>query len=142
VHLPGFESTNTWGLPFPFLITHILQRKTVKGTLVDGPITKHPQFGRIQWNQSYSHMPRIPQELVADAERFNDDGVPIDMDEPIVEEKEETITMGISKYQFLCDELSYLWFELADQRREAKEDMLLAYQQSEKQEELLRSILA
>jgi hypothetical protein len=46
------------GLPFPFLLTHILKKKGIKGTPEDGPITKHPFFGRNQWNHSQSHMPR------------------------------------------------------------------------------------
>jgi hypothetical protein len=48
----------TWGLPFPFLITHILRKMGIKGTPADGPITKSPYFGPIQWHQSLSHMPR------------------------------------------------------------------------------------
>jgi hypothetical protein len=58
VHHRGAELTKTWGLPFPFLITHILRKKGIKGTPEDGPITESPYFGRIQWNQSLSHMPR------------------------------------------------------------------------------------
>jgi hypothetical protein len=52
------KHTKTWGLPFPFLITHILRKKGIKGTPADGPITESPYFVRIQWNQSLSHMPR------------------------------------------------------------------------------------
>jgi hypothetical protein len=32
-------TTNSWGLPFPFLLTHIMKKKGIKGTLEDGPIT-------------------------------------------------------------------------------------------------------
>jgi hypothetical protein len=56
------EHTRTWGLPFPFLITHILRKKGIKGNATDGPITESPHFGRIQWNQSCSHMPRAAPE--------------------------------------------------------------------------------
>jgi hypothetical protein len=49
-------------LPFPFLITHILRKKGIKGTLADGPIIESPYFGRIQWRQSLSHMPRAEPE--------------------------------------------------------------------------------
>jgi hypothetical protein len=35
-----------------------LRKKGIKGTPADKPITKSPYFGRIQWNQSLSHMPR------------------------------------------------------------------------------------
>jgi hypothetical protein len=57
------EHTRTWGLSFPFLITHILRKKGIKGNATDGPITKSLHFGRIQWNQSYSHMPRAAPKL-------------------------------------------------------------------------------
>jgi hypothetical protein len=53
IHLQGASSTNSWGLPFPFLLTHILKKKGIKGTSTNGPIKKHPHFGRIQWNQSH-----------------------------------------------------------------------------------------
>jgi hypothetical protein len=58
VHHQAAEHTKTWGLPFPFLITHILRKKGIKGNATDGPITESPYFGRIQWNQSLSHMPK------------------------------------------------------------------------------------
>ena len=58
VHHRAAEGTKSWGLPFSFLITFILRKKGIKGTAVDGHISDHPHFGRIQWNQSYSHMPR------------------------------------------------------------------------------------
>jgi hypothetical protein len=54
---------NTWGLPFPFLITHILRKKGIKGSATNGLITESPYFSRIQWNQSLSHMPRVAPEL-------------------------------------------------------------------------------
>jgi hypothetical protein len=63
----------TWGLPFPFLITHILRKKGIKGNAIDGPITKSPYFGHIQWNQSCSHMPRAVREPEM-----------MDVDEPVV----------------------------------------------------------
>jgi hypothetical protein len=58
VHHRAAEHTKTWGLPFPFLITHILRKKGIKGNATDEPITESLYFGRIQWNQSLSHMPR------------------------------------------------------------------------------------
>jgi hypothetical protein len=45
VHHRGAEHTKTCGLPFPFLITHILRKKGIKGTSADGPITESPYFG-------------------------------------------------------------------------------------------------
>jgi hypothetical protein len=91
-------------------------------------------------------MPWIPRVPAADVERVKDDAVPIDMDELAAEEdeaeEEETITMGPSHYQFLCDELSFLRVELANQREESCEDKFLADQCLDTQEELLWSILA
>jgi hypothetical protein len=58
VHHRGAEHTKTWGLPFPFLVTHILRKKGIRGNSTDGPITESPYFGPIQWRQSLSHMPR------------------------------------------------------------------------------------
>jgi hypothetical protein len=55
----------------------------------------------------------------------------MDMEDPVAEEvKEEgeTITMGISEYDFLCNELLDLQFELIAQRWEAREDKLRAKQ--------------
>jgi hypothetical protein len=36
--------------------------KGIKDNSADGPIIEHPRFGRIQWNKSYSHMPRLAIE--------------------------------------------------------------------------------
>jgi hypothetical protein len=47
VHHRVAKPIRTWGLPFPFLIMHILRKKGIKGNATDGPIIKHPQFGRI-----------------------------------------------------------------------------------------------
>jgi hypothetical protein len=58
VHHRGAEHTKTWGLPFPFLITHILRKIGIRGTPANRPITESPYFGPIQWRQSLSHMPR------------------------------------------------------------------------------------
>jgi hypothetical protein len=49
VHHRAVEHTKTWGLPFPFLITHILRKKGIKGSPADGPITESPFFDSIQW---------------------------------------------------------------------------------------------
>jgi hypothetical protein len=51
-------TANSWGLPFPFLLTHIMKKKGIKGTPEDGPVTEHLFFGRNQWNHSQSHMPK------------------------------------------------------------------------------------
>jgi hypothetical protein len=68
VHYRVAEHMKTWGLPFPFLITHILRKKGIKGNTTDGPITKSPYFGHIQWNQSLSHMPRAAPALEPEPE--------------------------------------------------------------------------
>jgi hypothetical protein len=75
----------------------------------------------------------------------------MDMDEPKaeqeVEEDEETVTMGISHYEHICDEFSFPRFGLADQRRQTREDKFLAEKRFAKQEllhmqgELLQSHL-
>jgi hypothetical protein len=62
VHHRGAEHTKTWGLPFPFLITHILRKMRIRGTPADESITESPYFGPIQWCQSLSHMPRAAPE--------------------------------------------------------------------------------
>jgi hypothetical protein len=62
VHHRGAKHTKTWGLPFLFLITHILRKIGIRGTPADGPITESPYFGPIQWCQSLSHMPRAAPE--------------------------------------------------------------------------------
>jgi hypothetical protein len=43
---------SSYQLPFPFLLTYILKKKGIKGTLEDGPVKEHPIFGRNQWNHS------------------------------------------------------------------------------------------
>jgi hypothetical protein len=62
MHHWAVEHTKTWGLPFPFLITHIMRKKGIKGTLENRPITESPYFGPIQWCQSLSHMPKAALE--------------------------------------------------------------------------------
>jgi hypothetical protein len=62
VHHRGAEHTKTWGLPFPFLIMHILRKMGIRGTPADRPITESPYFGPIQWRQSLSHMLRAAPE--------------------------------------------------------------------------------
>jgi hypothetical protein len=57
----------------------MLRKQGIKGTPDDGPITEHPQFSRILWNQSYSHMPRGHWARAADEPEM------MDMDEPVAE---------------------------------------------------------
>jgi hypothetical protein len=147
VHHRVAEHTKTWGLPFPFLITHILRKKGIKGNAIDGPITESPHFGRIQWNQSCSHMPRVVRELEM-----------MDVDEPVVpepvvpetaapepaeppvepeeeeEEYEETITLRASDFIALQDTLEDIRFEIANIQRDARQDRL-------ETQDMLRAIL-
>jgi hypothetical protein len=130
------EHTKTWGLPFPFLITHILRKKGIKGTPADGPITESPYFGRIQWNQSLSHMPRaapapalepelelepmdIP-EIAAEPERAAEQ-----KEQPKEEEEyEETITLRALDFVHLQDTLVDMRSQIADLQRDARQDRL------------------
>jgi hypothetical protein len=57
----GVEHTKTWDLPFPFLISHILRKKGIKGSSTDKPMTESPYFGRIQWNHSCPTCPKPHQ---------------------------------------------------------------------------------
>jgi hypothetical protein len=136
VHHWGAEHTKTWALPFPFLITHILRKKGIKGSLVDGPITESPYFGRIQWNQSLSHMPRdapapepelepepkpmdIP-EMAAEPERAAEQE-----EQPEEEEEyEETITLRASDFVHFQDTLLDMQSQITDLQRDARQGKL------------------
>jgi hypothetical protein len=62
----------------------MLRKQGIKGIPDDGPITEHPQFGQIQWNQSYSHMPREHRARATDKPEM------MDMDEPAVPKPRES----------------------------------------------------
>jgi hypothetical protein len=133
VHHRVAEHMKTWGLPFPFLITHILRKRGIKANATDGPITESPHFGRIQWNQSCSHMPRVVQQLEM-----------MDVDEPVVpetvapepaelpvepepeeeEEYEETITLKVSDFVAFQDILEDMQFQISNIQRDARRDRL------------------
>ena len=72
------------------------KKKGIKGTSVNGPIKKHPHFGWIQWNQSYSHMSQVYRAPGTAAEWVEEE--PMDVDEPAAEQAkaEETVTMSYS----------------------------------------------
>jgi hypothetical protein len=118
------EHTNTWGLPFPFLITHVLRKKWIKGNAIDGPITKSPYFGCIQWNQSLSHMPRATpdpepepkpmdiSEMAAELERAAEQEEQPEGEEE--EEYEETIMLRASDFVHFQDILEDMRFQIAD----------------------------
>jgi hypothetical protein len=68
------------GITLPIPSHSYIAKKGIKGTSVDTPITEHPPFGRIQWNQSYYHMPRVPRAPTTQVERVEEEHM--DMDEP------------------------------------------------------------
>jgi hypothetical protein len=121
VHHRGAEHTKTWGLPFPFLVTHILRKKGIKGDSTDGPITESPYFGPIQWRQSLSHMPRAapqPQPQPADVPEPMD--IPEMADEPeFATEQEEQPDEG-EEYEegimIRCSDLLHFQETLVDIR--------------------------
>jgi hypothetical protein len=49
-----------------------LKKKGIKGTYEDGPAKEHPFFGKNQWNQSQSHMPRGIKAPVTTVERVEE----------------------------------------------------------------------
>jgi hypothetical protein len=113
-------------LPFPFLITHILRKKGIKGNATDGLITEGPHFGHIQWNQSCSYMPRAAaalepelelepmdiQEMAAEQERVAEPERVAEYDEQLEEEEEyeETITLRAADFYALQDTLEDIRF--------------------------------
>jgi hypothetical protein len=137
-------------LPFPFLITHILRKKGIKGSATDGPIIESPYFGRIQWNQSLSHMPRaapepepepepidIPemaaeQEIASELERAAEQEEQLEEEEE--KEYEEMITLRASDFVSFQDILEDMRFQIVDLQRTACQDRL-------ETQEMLRAIL-
>jgi hypothetical protein len=125
-------------LPFPFLITHILRKKRIKGSAIDGPITESPYFSRIQWNQSCSHMPKaapkpepepmdIP-EMAAEQERAVEPERAAKQEEQPKEEEEEeyeeTIMLRASNFVAFQDILEDMQSQIADLQRNARQDRL------------------
>jgi hypothetical protein len=126
VHHRGAEHTKTWGLPFPFLITHILRKIGIRGTSADGPITESPHFGSIQWRQSLSHMPRAAPQLQPEPALE-----PKPMDIPEEHEDEECITLRRSDLLHFQDtpvdiqsQIRDVWSQFADFQRDARQDRL------------------
>jgi hypothetical protein len=134
VHHRGAEYMKTWGLPFPFLITHILRKKGIIGSVTDGPIIESPYFGHIQWRQSLSHMPRaepepepmdIPEiatepEMAAEPERAAEQE-----EQPEEEEEyEERIMLRALDFVHFQDILEDMRSQIADLQRDAHQDRL------------------
>ena len=107
----------------------MLQKKGIKGTAADGPNFDHPHFGRIQWNQSYSHMPRGHRARATDEPEMMDIEKPATQPEPSAqpeaavepdavddeeegEEYEETITINASDLVALQDTLDDMQFKI------------------------------
>jgi hypothetical protein len=96
------STTKSWGLPFPFLLTHILKKKGIKGTPEDGPVSEHPFFGRNQWNHSQSHMPReVRVEILA--EEGGEEAEHMEEDAPAPQQggRADTIIISRTEYELL-----------------------------------------
>jgi hypothetical protein len=148
VHHRGAEHTKTWGLPFPFLITHILRKVGIRGTSADGPITESPHFGSIQWRQSLSHMPRaapepapvpepmdIPEmaaeQIMAVEPQREAEEQPEEYEEEQLEEDEECITLRRSDLLHFQDtlldirsQIKDVQAQFVDFQRDARQDRL------------------
>jgi hypothetical protein len=93
----------------------MLRKKGIKSNATDGPITKHPRFGRIQWNQSCSHMPHVAldpepkmmdmDEPIAPEPTAPEPVEPEEEDQQEEEEYEESITIRASDFAALQDTL-------------------------------------
>jgi hypothetical protein len=87
ISVPDHPSLHTWG---------------IKSTPMEKPISKHPQFSLIQWNQSCSRMPPEHRARAAGIERATDNAEPMDMDGVVAEEgaeQEETIIVSAAHYR-------------------------------------------
>jgi hypothetical protein len=133
----------------------MLRKKGIKGNATDGPIIEHPQFGRIQWNQSCSHMPIValePDTEMMDMDEPTEQERPTELemaaehDEAAEQEKEteeqpdeeeeheETITLRAADLYALKDTLEDIQFQISDIQRDARQDRL-------KTQDMLRAIL-
>jgi hypothetical protein len=98
----------------------------------DGPITEHLQFGQIQWNQSYSHMPQRHWAKAADEPEMMDmdeqakpepvePGIEPDKVDEVEQEYEETITIRALDLIGLQDSLDDMRFEITNIERDARQ---------------------
>jgi hypothetical protein len=102
VHARKATTTKSWGLLFPFLLSHILKKKGIKGTSEDGPVTEHPFFGRNQWNHSQSHMPRgvgmqIPADKGGEAAEHMEEDAPASQQGG----RADSVVISRTEYEFL-----------------------------------------
>jgi hypothetical protein len=124
------EHTKTWGLPFPFLITHILRKKGIKGNATDGPIIESPYFCCIQWNQSLSHMPRAAPAPEPELEPMDIPEMAVELERAVEQEEqpeeeeeeeyEETITLKASNFVTFQDILEDMRSLIVDLQRNAR----------------------
>jgi hypothetical protein len=126
--------TKSWGLPFSFLLTHILKKKGIKGTPEDGPVTEHPIFGKNQWNHSQSHMPReVRVEIPAEEGGEEAEHMEEDAPKPQQGGRADTIVISRTEYELLSG---------AHQRLEKLEECFTNIEaQSATHTTLLRAIL-
>jgi hypothetical protein len=117
-------TTNSWGLPFPFLLTHIMKKKGIKGTPEDGPVTEHPFFGRNQWNHSQSHMPRGIRAPVPVDEGM-EDAEHMEVEEPAAQHGGEGEPVGRNPWDQLFERLEQSIAQLV-KRFDTQEEMLKA----------------
>jgi hypothetical protein len=117
-------TTNSWGLPFPFLLTHIMKKKGIKGTPEDGPVTEHPFFGRNQWNHSQSHMPRGIRAPVPVDEGL-EDAEHMEVEEPAAQHGGEGEPVGRNPWNRRIKRLEQSIAQLA-KRFDTQEEMLRA----------------
>ena len=66
-------------------------------------------------------------EIVEDAEPMEEEG-------PVAQQGggRGLVVMGCTEYEFLCDEMSYLWHEISNIRREDQEDTFQANQRMDR----------
>jgi hypothetical protein len=112
----------------------MLRKKGIKGNATDRPITEHPRFGHIQWNQSCFHMPRVapePEPEMMDMDKLValEPATPELVELPVEaeeedqqeeEEYEESITLRASDFAALQDTLEDIRFQILDIQRDAR----------------------
>jgi hypothetical protein len=122
------------GAPFLFLLTHILKKKGIKGTLEDGPVTEHPFFDRNEWNHSQSHMPKgVRIQILAD--EGGEEAEHMDEDAPAPQQggRADFVVISRIEYDFLSG---------AHQRMDRLEECFATMeQQFVTQADLLRAIM-
>jgi hypothetical protein len=126
--------TKSWRLPFPFLLTHILKKKGIKGTPEDGSVIEHSFFDRNQWNHSQSYMPReVRVEILT--EEGGEEAEHMEEDAPALQQggRADIVVISRTKYELLSG---------AHQRLEKLEERFTSIEaQSSTHTTLLRAIL-